>query len=510
MAVKQQISQQQGQRQQLRLSQQQLLVAGLLEGSIVELEDKVKREIESNPALEEVSDNTYSDTDFTEEENISSEPTQIDGEQIEEGIYVDVDDYSDGYLASYGSSNNYPQDYNPAYAEGQDLTEYLNSQLDSIAESEKQRKIGQYIIGSLDDEGFLTDSPAKITDDINIYSGLEVTSSQVIEAIALVQRLDPAGVCARSVSESLRLQAERDMSGNFSKDFIKRVAVAILDDCFEDLTKKRYDAILKKVEVERTQEGEFTKITRDEMVDAIAYIRGLNPHPCQIITESKYLRASDSIIPDFRYDTQSQKLTVSSGRIPQIAVNSEYKKMLEEIERSKSRAEGVSDDSETFLKDRIASAQMFIDALDQRKSILTQVMTAIIKVQSEFFNQGCEDYLLKPLTMKQIADSVGCDISTVSRVANSKYIDVDGQYTFQIKHFFSEKISTTTGEVVSNKSIMEIIKSLVSSEDKKEPLTDDEISASLKSKGFNVARRTVAKYRATLDIPSTRERKEED
>lgn len=511
MSTKQQISQGQGQRQQLRLSQQQLMVAGLLEGSIVELEEKVKREVESNPALEEYSpDDSYEPVASDDMDTNMSGVSDIQGtpDSIEDGVYVDVDERADDYSGSYGNSSELPEDYNSAYAEYEGLTDYLNSQLESIAQTPKEIAVGRYIIGSLDDDGFLKDSLSKITDDINIYGGIEVTISDVVSAVSMVQSLDPAGVGARTIQECLRLQAERSMTGNFRADFIARCAVAVLDEAFEELTKKRYDSMLRKVEVECDKEGEFSSISRDELIDAIAFIRSLNPHPCQIFTDTKYLRGTDSIIPDFSYDSESEKLTVNNGRIPNLSVNAEYQRMLDDIEKKKAEGTIVRDDSEVFLRDRINSANMFIEALDQRKSIMTKVMTAIVNVQKEFFRQGCDDSLLKPLTMKQIAETVGCDISTVSRVAGSKYVIVDGHYTFKLKHFFSEKISTESGDSVSNKSIMEIIKTLVSEEDKSDPLTDDAIAAVLKSKGYNVARRTVAKYRGSMDIPSTRERRE--
>ncbi|MBR4482414.1 MAG: RNA polymerase sigma-54 factor, partial [Paludibacteraceae bacterium] len=341
---------------------------------------------------------------------------------------------------------------------------------------------------------------------LNIYQGLDVTISELLEAVLLVQSLDPAGVCARSVNECLRLQAERRMSGDFSKDFICRTAVAILDEFFDDFTAKRYDRILRRVEVERTKEGVYERITKEELDAAIEFIQGLNPHPCHIYTDAKYLRGYDSITPDFYYDSQSDHLTVSSGRIPALSVSREYTKMLEQVEKLKKEGHKDREGSEVFLRDRIESAQQFIDAIAQRNATLSKVMTAIIKVQRAFFQGGCDDSLLQPLTMKQVAEMADCDISTVSRVANSKFIDVDHQYTFRLKHFFSEGITTQSGETVSNKMIMETIKSLVEAEDKSSPLTDDAIAAILNEKGYNVARRTVAKYRGTLGIPNTRER----
>lgn len=503
MAVKQQISQQTGQRQQLRLSQQQLLVASLLEGSIVELEDKVKKEIESNPALEEAE--PYSEPDeIGSPDADDSYSEERDGDDYASSVDYDVEDYDDQVSAADRYA--IPEDYNSAYADTESLTDYLDNQVDAISASEKSKRICHYIIGSLDDDGYLQDDIEKLTDDLNIYQGLEITQSELLEAVILVQSLDPAGVCARSVNECLRLQAERRMSGDFSKDFICRTAVAILDEFFDDFTAKRYDRILKRVEVERTKEGDFERITREELDAAIEFIQGLNPHPCHIYTDAKYLRGYDSITPDFYYDTQSDHLTVSSGRIPALSVSKEYTKMLEQVEKLKKEGHKDREGSEVFLRDRIESAQQFIDAIAQRNATLSKVMTAIIKVQRSFFSGGCDDTLLQPLTMKQVAEMAGCDISTVSRVANSKYIDVDHQYTFRLKHFFSEGITTQSGETVSNKMIMETIKSLVEAEDKSSPLTDDAIAATLNKQGYNVARRTVAKYRGTLGIPSTRER----
>ncbi len=503
MAVKQQISQQTGQRQQLKLSQQQLLVASLLEGSIVELEDKVKKEIESNPALEEAE--PHPETDETV--SLDADEGYSDGsdnDDYDSSVDYDMEDYED--RMSSADHNVIPEDYNSAYTETESLTDYLDGQVDAISASEKSKKICHYIIGSLDEDGYLQDDIEKLTDDLNIYQGLEITQSELLEAVLLVQSLDPAGVCARSVNECLRLQAERKMSGNFSKDFICRIAVAVLDEFFEDFTAKRYDRILRRVEVERTKEGDFERVTKEELNAAIELIQGLNPHPCHIYTDAKYLRGFDSITPDFYYDSQSDHLTVSSGHIPALSVSREYTKMLEQVEKLKKEGHKDREGSEVFLKDRIESARQFIDAIAQRNATLSKVMTAVIKVQRAFFQGGCDNSLLQPLTMKQVAEMADCDISTVSRVANSKYIDVDHQYTFSLKYFFSEGITTQSGETVSNKMIMETIKSLVEAEDKSSPLTDDAIAATLNKQGYNVARRTVAKYRGTLGIPSTRER----
>lgn len=503
MAQKQQISQQLGQRQQLKLSQQQLLVSTLLEGSLLELEDKVLKEIEANPALEgkvvsSVEEEGEGD-DYSEDADSNPNPP------IEDGIYVDYDDADSGY--GYGTVSSAPEDYNPAYADVQNLTEYLTSQLDSITDDDRSRAIGHYIIGCLDEEGMLPDSPAKITDDLHIYQALDVTPSEVLEMILMVQSLDPAGVCARSVAESLRLQTERKMSGNFKEDFTARCAVALLDEFFDEFIGKKYSYILKNIEVERDVEGEFVHITSEELDAAIDFIRSLNPHPCQLFSSSKLQKASEVIIPDFYYDSEQGKLTINCGHLPKLSVSEEFTSMLKRVEDMKSKGVAVRDGSETFLRDRVDAANNFIEAVNQRMTLLEGVMTQIIKVQKDFFDQGCDDSQLKPLTMKQVAEAVGCDISTVSRVANSKYINVNGQDTFKIKHFFSEGISTESGDSVSNKSIMETIKKMISEEDTSDPLTDDAIAAALQSQGYNVARRTVAKYRGALNIPSTRERR---
>ncbi len=495
MAQKQQISQQLGQRQQLKLSQQQLLVSTLLEGSLLELEDKVIKEIEANPALEGkiVSSVEEGDDGFAGEAQESDDySADTDSNpSIEEGIYVDYDDADSGY--GYGTVSSAPEDYNPAYADVQNLTEYLTAQLDSITDDDRHRTIGHYIIGCLNDEGMLPDSPAKITDDLHIYQNIDVTPSEVLEMILMVQSLDPAGVGARSVAESLRLQTERKMSGDFKKDFTARCAVALLDEFFDEFIGKKYSYILKNIEVERDVEGEFVHITSKELEAAIDFIRSLNPHPCQIFSSSKFQRAGESIIPDFFYDSEQGRLTINRGHLPRLSVSEDFSSLLKKVD-------------DPFLRDRIDAANNFIEALNQRMTLLEGVMTQIIKVQKDFFEQGCDDSLLKPLTMKQVAEAVGCDISTVSRVANSKYVNIDGQSTYRIKHFFSEGISTESGDTVSNKSIMEIIKKMISEENSSDPLTDDAIAAALQSQGYNVARRTVAKYRGALNIPSTRER----
>lgn len=507
MAQKQQIAQQIGQRQQLKLSQQQLLVSTLLEGSLLELEDKVLKEIEANPALEgqvvsSVEEGTQDD------DSASDNPDDADSysaDEIEEGVYVDYDDTDPGY--GYGTASSAPQDYNPAYADAQSLTDYLTAQLDSITDNDRQRAIGHYIIGCLDEKGMLKEPPAKLTDDLRIYQNIDAAPSEVLEMIQKVQSLDPAGVGARSIAESLRLQSERKMTGEFKEDFTARCAVALLDEFFDEFIGKKYSLILKNIEVERDAEGDFSHITSDELDAAIDFIRSLNPHPCQIFSISRLQKAGETVTPDFYYDSEQGKLTINRGHLPQLSVSEEYKSMLQRVEEMKSNGRTARDGSEAFLRDRIEAATNFIEAVNQRMALLSGVMTQIIKVQKEFFNQGCEDSLLKPLTMKQVAEAVGCDISTVSRVAGSKFINVDGQYTFKIKHFFSEGILTESGESVSNKSIMELIKKMISEENSSKPLTDDAIAATLKAKGYNVARRTVAKYRDALNIPSTRERR---
>ncbi len=478
-------------KQQQKLSPSQILVANLLESPLLELENRIKTEVEENPALEEISPqkNPLDDTtgnerteDFYKDgSDDGSDDSEINVNNYE--TYDDVDDFDTSYV--YGGGSDLPTDYNPAYADDQSFTEYLSSQLAPMAESRLQRQLGEFIIGSLDDEGYLKADIAKLTDSINIHYSLGVAEADLYEALLLVQKLEPAGVGARTLRECLRLQAERAMTENDGDNAVAQVAVDVLDEFFDDFTAKKYSYIQKKLRVDDNLFNE-----------AVEFIKKLNPHPCNAFTEARYMKAHDAVTPDFYYDSESDILTLNNGNIPKLSVSKEYDKMLRTYNDKEISA---------FVKQKIDSANQLIEAIEQRGQILSRVMTAIIKAQKEFFMHGDDSYL-KPLTMQNIADLAGCDVSTVSRAANKKYVETDFGL-FSLRHFFSEGIATDTGEEISNKEIKSIIRSLIESEDKNNPFTDDALCDILNKKGFRIARRTVAKYREALKFPTARLRR---
>ncbi len=476
-------------RQQQKLSPSQILVANLLESPLLELEDKIKTEVEENPALEEIlpqkNDIEESGNERTEDFYKDGDDSVNDGDEIRGDDFETYDEMDDFDTSGVYGGSDLPTDYNPAYADEQSFTEYLSSQLAPMAESPLQRQLGEFIIGSLDDDGYLKADITKLTDSINIHYSLGITEADMYEALLLVQKLEPAGVGARTLKECLRLQAERAVTGVRESDEVVQTAIDVLDEFFDYFTAKKYSLIQKRLHI-----GD------DLLSKVVDFIKTLNPYPCDAFTEAKYVKAHDAVTPDFYYDSESDTLNLNNGHVPKLSVSKEYEKMLKQYNDK---------DTSAFVRQKIESASQLIEAIEQRNEILIRIMTAIIKAQREFFTHGDDSYL-RPLTMQNIADLAGCDVSTVSRAANKKYIQTDFG-TFTLRHFFSEGIATDTGEEISSKEIKSIIRSLIESEDKNAPLTDDALCDKLNDKGFIIARRTVAKYRESLKFPTARLRK---
>lgn len=478
-------------KQQQKLSPSQILVANLLESPLLELEDKIKTELEENPALEEISPqkNSIDDTVGNERtEDFYKDSSDNGGDDSNANAndyetYDEMEDFDTSYV--YGGGSDLPVDYNPAYADDQSFAEYLSSQLAPMAESQLQRQLGEFIIGSLDDDGYLKADIAKLTDSINIHYSLGVTEADMYDALLLVQKLEPAGVGARTLRECLRLQAERCVACDGENSEVAQTAVDVLDEFFDYFTAKKYSFIQKRLHID------------DNLLNkVIEFIKKLNPHPCNAFTEAKYMKAHDAVTPDFYYDSESDTLTLNNGNVPKLSVSREYDNMLKKYSDKETSA---------FVRQKIESANQLIEAIEQRSEILIHVMTAIINAQKEFFAHGDDSYL-KPLTMQNIAELAGCDVSTVSRAANKKYVETDFGL-FSLRHFFSEGIATDTGEEISSKEIKSIIRSLINGEDKNNPLTDDALCDKLNEKGFRIARRTVAKYRESLKYPTARLRR---
>ena len=498
------------QRQELKLSPQQIQLMKLLQLPLIELEQRIKEEIESNPALEDTGssdDNEPIADEGSGEEMDSLNENEDNGENDDYNdddltIYkdeeFDLSDYlpeEDEYDYSYKlQAHNHSADdeeYQAPITHEESFQDYLIHQLGYHELSETEEIIGETIIGNLDDNGYLSRPIANIVDDLLFTMNLETTEEEVLKVLKVVQQLDPPGIGALDLQECLLIQLERLQEENPYNDY--KLCMTIIKDCFEEFIKKHYDKIAKK-----------TGASNHQLKAALDEILKLNPKPGDSSTSGA--RNSHYITPDFFIYIKDDNLELSlDGRNnPDLKVNKQYVKMLEEFSKSKesrSKQEAVQ-----FVRQKIDSAKWFIDAIKQRQHTLYITMKAIMDMQREYFLTG-DDTKLKPMILKDIAEKVGLDISTISRVANSKYVQTP-YGTFLLKTFFSEGITNEEGEEVSTREIKKILQDCVADENKAKPLTDEELMIVLKEKGYPIARRTVAKYREQLGIPVARLRKE--
>ena len=490
----------QTQRQELKLSPQQIQLMKLLQLPIMELEQRIKEELEINPALEEshehddYEDNepTVDDTDNGENDDYNDEENSFDkDEEFDINDYLpeeDLDDYS--YKLQ---TNNYSADddpYETPIVNEETFQDYLNQQLAYHDLSDEQLQIGEYIIGNLDDNGYLNRPVPNIVDDLLFTMNLETTEEEVEKVLRIVQQLDPPGIAARNLQECLLIQLQRMQEENPFVDY--KLSMTIIKNFFEEFTKKHYDKIGKKLE-----------ISNRELKPALDAILKLNPKPADASTSNQ--KNIHYITPDFFVFVRDGKIELSlDGRnTPELHVSKSYLKMLEDFSKSKDTRN--MQEAAQFVRQKIDAAKWFIDAINQRQNTLYTTMKAIVDIQEDYFLTGDETQL-KPMILKDVADKVGLDISTVSRVANSKYVQTP-YGTFLLKFFFSEGITNDEGEEVSTREIKKILKDSVDSEDKANPMTDEQLMFVLKDKGYPIARRTVAKYREQLGIPVGRMRK---
>jgi RNA polymerase sigma-54 factor len=478
MALKQHLTQ----KLEQRLSPQQIQLMKLLQVPTIELDQRIKQEIEENPALEEGEDHENDDFDTQDDE--------FDNDDLD----IDISNYIDDDIADYKTRvNNKGKDDEerviPLSGE-QSFQERLTEQLHLLDLDDHQFIIADTIIGNLDESGYLKRDIDAIVDDLAFSANVMITEQEVEDVLKVIQELDPAGVGARDLQECLLLQINRKQDG----DITKYTAKIILEQFFEEFTKKHYDKISKKLEIED-----------QDLKEAIDEILRLNPKPGGSMKESA--KNHQQIIPDFmitEYEGQLE-LTLNSRNAPDLKVSREYEQMLrlyaEGAKTSKSDKEALM-----FVKQKLDGAKWFIDAIKQRQQTLLLTMSAIMNYQADYFMSG-DEVNLKPMILKDIAEIVGLDISTISRVANSKYVQTNfGIYP--LKYFFSESLSTDTGEEVSTREVKKILSDAIEAENKRRPLTDEKLMDLLKEKGYNIARRTVAKYREQLNIPVARLRKE--
>lgn len=476
------------QKLQQKLSPQQIQLMKLLQVPTVELEQRIKQEMEENPALEEGEDHE-DEAIPTEEQAIEENEDEPESSNDEFDLtdYFDDDDTPDYKLSARNEGADDEQREMPL-AVAATFQEALQAQFALRDVDERMELLGEHLIGNLDEDGYLRRGLDQIVNDLAFTANVMTDEAELGKVLKEIQALDPAGVAARDLRECLLLQLERMPN---AVDVI--TAKAIVSGHFEAFTKKHYDRIMERLEIDE-----------DALRDAIEVIVRLNPKPGNTARDAS--RPAQAIVPDFAITAVNGQLELSlNGRnAPELRVSRQYRDMIKEYQRNKK--DPAAKDALVFIKQKLDSAKWFIDAIKQRQNTLLITMEAIMEHQKDFFLTG-DETKMKPMILKDIAEKVGMDISTVSRVANSKYVQTD-HGTYLLKFFFSESLTTDSGEEVSTREVKKILEEAILAEDKKNPLTDDELTALLRGKGYNIARRTVAKYREQLQMPVARLRKE--
>lgn len=486
--------QSQAQQQIQTLSPQQILVVKLLELPAVELEDRIHAELLENPALEEGKEDSGTD-DYADVDSADSGQENESNDYDSLSDYLTEDDIPDYKLQESNRSRDEQAEDIP-FSDTTSFYEILKEQLRERNLTEHQTELVEYLIGSLDDDGLLRKSLESICDELAIYGGTESTEHELEEALAILQDFDPAGIGARNLQECLLIQIRRKREEKQVPRLISDLEERIIRDCYEEFTRKHWDKMIKKLDVDES--------TFDE---AIAEITHLNPRPGASLGET-IGRNLQQIVPDFIVDTfddGSVQVSLNNRHVPELRMSRDFTVMVEEHTKNKANQSKESKEAMLFLKQKMDAAQGFIDAVKQRQNTLLTTMQAIVDLQRPFFQEGDES-LLRPMILKDVAERTGLDISTISRVSNSKYVQTNyGIYS--LKFFFSDAYVTEDGEEMSVREIRKILKECIDGEDKKKPLTDDELAEILKEKGYPIARRTVAKYRQQLNIPVARLRK---
>ena len=462
---------------QQKLSPQQIQMIKLLELPAVQLEQRIKQEIEDNIVLEE--------------EERSAEDEEQPPQQISFDEYLREDD-----TPSYKSRiNNFSKDdkQRPVYlTEGRSLQEYLVEQLGYRNLPERDMRLAVYLIGSIDEDGYLRRDLESVADDIAFTMGLETTAGELERLLGIIHELEPAGIGARDLRECLLLQMAQ-MPVNTRP---RRLARKILTSYFDEFVKKHYEKLMARLQ-----------ISEDDFRDAIAEIRHLSPKPGNLYAEGG-TDTTPYIIPDFILDYQDGRfnLSLNSYNVPEVRVNRRYMEMIREMVGSDGRVREKDKEAIQFVKNKIDSAKWFISAIKQRHDTLMRTMQTILDYQQEYFKDG-DKSKLRPMILKDIADRTGLDVSTISRVVNSKYVQTQFGIIL-LKSLFSEAMQTDSGEEVSSYEIKNILQQCIDEEDKRRPLTDETLMDILNDKGYCIARRTVAKYREMLGIPVARLRKQ--
>jgi len=486
-----------------KLSPQQIQLMKLLQVPTANLDERIKEELEENPALE-VTDEAHDDYEenkdefaeaSTTEEEYSSEESELSSDDQYENI--DISDYvqdGDDEIADYklrdDSYGEQEEKTTMPYKTETSFYEILDAQLGMLKLDDREFKIAEQIIGSIDEDGYLRRETAAIVDDLAFRQNIETNNEEIENLIKRIQQFDPPGVGARTLQECLLIQLLRQKEEGKDVD----LAVQALTKYFDEFTKKHYEKIQRGL-----------NLNDDELKEVMIQITRLNPKPGGNLGEVN--KAESYIVPDFFIFNNASKLelTLNSKNAPELRISEGYRDMLRDYDRG-AKKDRRQKEAVLFIKQKIDAAKWFIDAIKQRQHTLLSTMTAIMNHQHDFFLTG-DETTLKPMILKDIAEKTGLDISTVSRVANSKFVQTEFG-TYRLKFFFSESLTTDTGEEVSTREVKKILSDLIENENKKKPLSDERLTELLQERGYNIARRTVAKYREQLNIPVARLRKE--
>ncbi len=473
-----------------KLSPQQIQMIKLLEIPTLQIEQRIKKELEENPALEEGSEED-DDVSPLEAEEDQYEDNDKDQEEFTIDDYIQEDEIPEYRLQTNNYSKEDEKRSEIPFSVGSTFQEHLEAQLRLRDLTEKQNILGEYILGNIDEDGYLRRELVNIVDDLAFLQNVTTTEKELEEVLEIIQDLDPSGVGARTLRECLLIQlAIKDRTQPALK-----TAYTLIDLYFEEFSKRHYDKITSKMGITETQ-----------LKAAIDEILKLNPKPGSLYSDS-FNRSSQPIIPDFilEHTEEGFDLHLNSRNLPELRLNSSYNEMLQSYVRDKGQKKEMKE-AVLFVKQKIDSARWFIDAIRQRQNTLLLTMNAILNYQEEYFIDG-DETRLKPMILKDVAEMTGLDISTVSRVANSKYIQTHFGI-MPLKYFFSEGLQTDSGEEVSTREIKRILQDCIENEEKRRPLTDERLTEILQEKGYQIARRTVAKYREQLNIPVARLRRE--
>jgi RNA polymerase sigma-54 factor len=474
-----------------KLSPQQIQMIKLLEVPTLQIEQRIKKELEENPALEEGNEDEEAPDENSDNEEFEEDDNDKDQEEFTLDDYIEEDEIPDYRL----QANNYSRDDDKRteipFSAGSSFHENLASQFGLRDLTDKQKILGEYIIGNIDEDGYLRRELSSIIDDLAFLQNVTATEEELEEVLKIIQDLEPAGVGARSLKESLLLQLEKKDRSQKSIN----LAYSVLDQHFDEFSKRHYDKIIAKMD-----------LSQDDLKSAVDEILKLNPKPGGIYSDP-FSKVSQPIIPDFilEHSEEGFDLHLNSRNLPELRLSSAYSEMLQAYSKDKNTKKEMKD-TILFVKQKIESAKWFIDAIKQRQNTLLLTMNAILEYQKEYFIDG-DETKLRPMILKDVAEMTGLDISTVSRVANSKYIQTHFGI-LSLKFFFSEGLQTDSGEEVSTREIKRILQDCIDNEEKRRPLTDERLTEILQEKGYQIARRTVAKYREQLNIPVARLRKE--